>query len=107
MTRIHLLARERGHGHRTRRFIATLATTILFIGFSAVSSNAYSRPGETQRVSLSSASNQGAAAPLGNMNCARTLGPPSISANGRFVAFASNLEGLAPNETPIYSDVFV
>lgn len=53
--------------------------------------------GETRRVSVSSTGAQGTAESSG----------PSLSADGRFVAFASSAPNLVPGDTNAFSDVFL
>src|SRR5262249_47315722 len=53
--------------------------------------------GTTRRVSVSSTGNEGNA----------DSGQPSISADGRFVAFTSYAENLVPGDTNHFADVFV
>jgi Tol biopolymer transport system component len=64
------------------------------------------RTGVTQRVSVDSAGNQ-AGGGSGGDEAARGSGAPSISADGRFVAFESTASKLVADDTGGGSDVFV
>jgi len=75
--------------------IAALATAgVLIIPGGAVAETA---PGVTELVSVSSAGVQG------NQDSQR----PSVSADGRFVAFASLSDNLVPDDTNVSNDIFV
>ena len=60
-------------------------------------------PGSTERASVDSAGNQSVGPSLAGPFAA----PPSISADGRFVAFAAWARNLAPGDTNGFGDVFV
>jgi hypothetical protein len=60
-------------------------------------------PGSTERASVDSAGNQSVGPSLAGPFAA----PPSISADGRFVAFASDAYNLVPADTNSVTDVFV
>jgi Tol biopolymer transport system component len=59
--------------------------------------------GATERVSVNSSETQQSDLTTNNLN----EGFPSISSDGRFVAFASSAKNLVPNDTNGYRDVFV
>jgi Tol biopolymer transport system component len=60
-------------------------------------------PGSTERVSVDSGGNQS----VGPSFAGPFASPPSISADGRFVAFAAWARNLAPGDTNGFGDVFV
>src|SRR5258705_473269 len=60
-------------------------------------------PGSTERVSVDSAGNQS----VGPSFAGPFASPPSISADGRFVAFAAWARNLASGDTNGFGDVFV
>jgi cold shock CspA family protein len=66
--------------------------------------------GTTERVSVNNSGTQQNAATLDNPGAKPDdlgWGPPSISADGRFVAFTSSATNLVPNDTNGYKDIFV
>ncbi|HVM12601.1 MAG TPA: hypothetical protein VM638_09045, partial [Actinomycetota bacterium] len=79
------------------RRVATMLLTTLVIGTLASPASAYPRPGQTERVSIRSDSSQGNSA----------SSSPAMSADGRFVAFASVAYNLVPQDTNATRDIFV
>jgi uncharacterized repeat protein (TIGR01451 family) len=80
-----------------RRLIAGLAGSIITVLVFVTGAAAVPAPGFTELVSVSSAGVQG------NQDSER----PSVSADGRFVAFASLSDNLVPGDTNGKSDIFV
>ena len=88
--------RRGGISRRHQALLASLAALLLAVGVGV----AYGRAGvhpKTKRVSVSSAGAQGDS---GSFH-------PAVSADGRFVAFASNATNLVGGDTNAVSDVFV
>src|SRR5215207_7144038 len=81
------------HSIRTLALVsAVVAGTLVMMASSGLAA-----PGDTTLVSVSSSGEQG------NLDSYQ----PSMSADGRYVAFASAAENLAPNDTNAACDVFV
>lgn len=78
-----------------RRYLAAIAVVAALIGVMAASGSAAT--GETTRVSVSTSGVAGNGSSL----------EPSISANGRFVAFESSANNLVSGDTNGHEDVFV
>lgn len=82
-----------------RSATVVLIATMVLVG-QPVAADAHPRPGVTARVSVASDGTE-ASGPAAN-------NPPAISADGRYVAFASFARNLVPSGTdPEYEDVFV
>ena len=79
------------------RWIQIVLFTIFAVGPLVLNSLTAASPGMTERVSVSSAGSEGN----------HHSDWPAISAEGRFVAFASHASNLVPGDTNGFSDVFV
>lgn len=91
---------------RSQIITAKLIVVTLVMGI-AGPTGAYQRPGQTELVSLSSTGEQGKGCPLQPVFPCSNDWTSSMSATGRYVAFASDAEGLVPFDTNQLSDVFV
>ena len=109
----------RGNKRKVRSAVTILAAAVggaMIFALAAPPASAYVRPGESHRVSLNEGGAQGEVSSLQGLlgtdarpqgTCWWDLGPPAMSQSGRFVAFASMLDGLAKGEAPVLSDVFL
>jgi Tol biopolymer transport system component len=86
---------------RGSRVIAAVGVLQAVLALLATSAGAF--PGTTERVSVNSAGNQS----IGPSFAGPFASPPSISADGRFVAFAAWARNLASGDTNGFGDVFV
>ena len=99
------------NGYRvTVRSLIAGTVSLLLAGGLGAPSGAYQRPGETERVSVSSTEDQGGGHCVDVVSGNQT--PPHslngvVSGDGRFVAFESCAQDLVPGDTNDASDVFV
>lgn len=92
--------------HSTKGLVSLAAASVLAVLAPAYPADAYDRPGRFEIVSVASDGSQGSG-PSGADGCSR-IDPPSLSSNGRFVAFMSTAPNLDPRDrNGVGPDIFV
>lgn len=100
---------ERMSSGRQSAVAATLLMTMALVGAGLQPASAYQRPGETQLISVRADGSQGSACSLPDPENTCNLDPWSsaITPDGRYVAFATDADGLDPRDKNKLSDVYV